>query len=93
MKGAASWGINIRNMGILDVSEYKAERAKPLKSNKVKLFSAGRRCTTCERLLSVYNPGPSCWEHTDRVIPQNPQGSKRGRRPKNQVPEAGQDGR
>lgn len=23
-----------------------------------------RYCTVCETKLSVYNPGPNCWQHT-----------------------------
>lgn len=83
MKGSASWGISIRNLGLTDAGDYRAERAKEVRSKKARLFTGGRKCAACERALSVYNPGPFCWEHTERVIPQNPQGSKRGRRPKN----------
>lgn len=40
------------------------------KGKPPKTFEEGRKCSVCDRRLSVYNKGPNCWEHTEKKRPR-----------------------
>ena len=35
----------------------------PKKELKLKEYPTGRKCEKCKKVLSIYNPGPSCYIH------------------------------